>query len=329
MSAFVVDQGDMHAVIRVLFATGEAAGVLKAANVRGMDEASWLGRRLFAMNIEAVWQRYPGDRDNALHTPGPGVDFTDWPETYVAPEVAGPLTTAELVKGSERVGSLCYQCGEGNVPETWPEYAALMAARDRLRPLAEKAEREALAEKLRKREPSEWVDVKEAAKLMRGALKAKWPRTKFSVRIDRYSMGCSTDISWVDGPAAREVDALVGPYSGDRFDGSDDSTYVVQSWLFADGSATHGDPDAPIPAGAKRVKFSGSRPHTSREITPEWQAKCARAWAALDGHAQCELLNHPKFQRWAYEREADRPGYALALFLGETDSGDAAIVERV
>jgi hypothetical protein len=262
--------------------------------------------------------------------PGPcDPDLPRYPELFEAPDNSEPLTVDELTEGASQLRSLVYQCSEGNVPETWPEYAAIAEAEKRLRVLASQAEARTHHEKMAKREPAEWVDVREAAKLMRAALKSKWPGVRFSVRIDRYSMGCSTNISWTDGPATREVEAVVGPYSGDRFDGMDDSTYVVQSWLRPDGTATYGDADEPAPAGVKRVRFSGSRPHCSREVSAAWVAKCTTVWQRLDGHAQCELLNHHKFPRWMTERDGADYGRALAIFLGETAAGDADIAARV
>jgi hypothetical protein len=332
MSAFVIDEQTMHDAIRVLFGSGEAVAILDAANVRGMAMETWLGRRLFAMNIEAVWQRYPDCRDQPMNTPGPGIDFADWPSTYVYTGAATsePLTPDDWARGEEAVSSLAYQSGEGNVPDTWPEYWALMGARDRIRVVGKKIICDAHQAKIKAREPAEWVDVKVSAQMLRVALKKKWPATKFSVRIDRYSMGCSTNISWTDGPATRDVDALAAPFSGDRFDSSDDSTYVVQSWIHPDGTVTSGDADEPTPAGVRRVRFSGSRAHTSRELSPDWLAKCRKIWDRLDGTAQCALLNHPKFPR--YFRDENTPeAYArsLAHFLGDTATDDATIAEGV
>lgn len=55
---------------------------------------------------------------------------------------------------------------------------------------------------------------------------------KFSVRSD----GC-INISWIDGPTAAQVDAVVSCYAGGRFDGMIDYAYNVSHWLLPDGSA--------------------------------------------------------------------------------------------
>lgn len=48
-------------------------------------------------------------------------------------------------------------------------------------------------------------DAKEAAGEIRKVLKATWPGHKFSVRVRRFSCNASVDITWWDGPTAREV----------------------------------------------------------------------------------------------------------------------------
>jgi hypothetical protein len=155
--------------------------------------------------------------------------------------------------------------------------------------------------------------MKESAKLVRGELRRRWPGTKFSVRMETYSMGGHITIRWTDGPATREVDAVAEAYSSSRFNSMDDSSYVVQSWLFKDGRAELAGYDEPAPEeGAERVRFSGSKPHTSREITPAFEARCGQAWEKLSGQEQCTLLNDYRFPRWP----EDRPGYRLALFVG-------------
>jgi len=62
------------------------------------------------------------------------------------------------------------------------------------------------------------LDVAEAAKLLRKELKEKFPTTKFSVRIDRYSMGESIDVRWKDGPATARIDPLLWKYQDIDYD---------------------------------------------------------------------------------------------------------------
>ena len=51
-----------------------------------------------------------------------------------------------------------------------------------------------------------YFDTVETAKLIRKALKAKFPGVKFSVRSRKYAGGSSIDVVWTDGPAAKAVD---------------------------------------------------------------------------------------------------------------------------
>jgi conjugative element/phage-associated large polyvalent protein len=48
------------------------------------------------------------------------------------------------------------------------------------------------------------IDTKDVAKLVRKELKTHFPRHKFSVRIERYSMGSSINVTWIDGPMVKE-----------------------------------------------------------------------------------------------------------------------------
>jgi hypothetical protein len=70
-----------------------------------------------------------------------------------------------------------------------------------------------------------YLSATDLAKHIRKALKAAFPRTKFSVRSDYYSMGSSVRIRWTDGPTTKQVDAITDRFSGISFDGSDDSTH--------------------------------------------------------------------------------------------------------
>jgi len=61
-----------------------------------------------------------------------------------------------------------------------------------------------------------------AAKAIRVVLKKAFPKTKFSVTSSSFSMGNSVDISWQDGPAQKDVDALVEKYQYGHFNGMED-----------------------------------------------------------------------------------------------------------
>jgi hypothetical protein len=69
---------------------------------------------------------------------------------------------------------------------------------------------------------AKWIDTADVAKLVRKALAAQFPDTKFRVRTSRYSMGSSVSVSWVDGPTTQQVEAQVSHFGGASFDGSID-----------------------------------------------------------------------------------------------------------
>ena len=62
----------------------------------------------------------------------------------------------------------------------------------------------------------------ETAKLVRKALKAKFPGHKFSVRSESYSMGSSINVFWTDGPTQDEVSQVTSPFAGCEFDAMQD-----------------------------------------------------------------------------------------------------------
>lgn len=79
-----------------------------------------------------------------------------------------------------------------------------------------------------------------AAKNIRTQLKAAFPGVKFKVQSQSYSMGCSVNIYWTDGPTAEQVEAITDQYAYGKFDGMDDSyTYNQSLWVEAFGGAKY------------------------------------------------------------------------------------------
>lgn len=62
----------------------------------------------------------------------------------------------------------------------------------------------------------------ETAKLIREALKAAFPKTKFAVRSKSYSGGCSITARWTDGPTQKQVDVILKGFERCGFDGMQD-----------------------------------------------------------------------------------------------------------
>jgi hypothetical protein len=60
------------------------------------------------------------------------------------------------------------------------------------------------------------VDIKDIAKEIRVILANSFYKTKFSVKISRFSQGSSADITWTDGPTEKQVNELVGHFGDTR-----------------------------------------------------------------------------------------------------------------
>lgn len=60
------------------------------------------------------------------------------------------------------------------------------------------------------------MEITQVAKEIRAILKANFPKTKFSVKSSRFSMGSSVNTSWTDGPTTAQVDELIGHYGDSR-----------------------------------------------------------------------------------------------------------------
>jgi hypothetical protein len=128
-----------------------------------------------------------------------------------------------------------------------------------------------------------WISPADTAKLVRPALAKAFPGVKFGVTTKVYSGGASITVRIpFGGPSSKDVDAVVGPFAGGRFDGMIDMAYSVDSWLNPDGSATYGinpgsagsrgvDPGYSIPKSdpdAVRVKFGANYIFASRTTGP-------------------------------------------------------------
>src|SRR3954468_22279025 len=77
---------------------------------------------------------------------------------------------------------------------------------------------------------TKFISVAETAKLIRAALKKAFPTVKFAVRSKKYAGGASINVSWTDGPTAKQVEAITGQFQSAGFDGSIDFGYSVSHW---------------------------------------------------------------------------------------------------
>lgn len=105
------------------------------------------------------------------------------------------------------------------------------------------------------------LSAAETAKVVRKILKTKFPGTKFSVRSETYSMGCSVNISWTDGPTTKQIDQAVGVLSGSGFDGMIDLKYNITHWMLPDGSFTLAHSPGTEGNGGMNPGFDYPKPH--------------------------------------------------------------------
>lgn len=119
------------------------------------------------------------------------------------------------------------------------------------------------------------VWAKEAAVMIRKAIKNRWPKLKASVR-----MGDCTEVrvGWTDGPSSAEMNALIGAYQGKGFGGMIDMAYSKDSWIAPDFSASH----------AATRGTEGSRGVVANEVSdpvqPGSELVSSNIWLSLNRH---------------------------------------------
>lgn len=125
-----------------------------------------------------------------------------------------------------------------------------------------------------------------AAKNIRIELKRAFPKVKFSVRSERFSMGDAIRISWTDGPTTAQVDEIADRYTAGSFDAMQDMYVNSRSaWKDAFGDAKYistsrTNSPAAIASAQRTVlaKFGQvADANYLRELI--WQTASRRTWA--------------------------------------------------
>jgi len=125
---------------------------------------------------------------------------------------------------------------------------------------AEEAERQAIADENAKQRdafPAKYPHLETgksstksgwalAAANIRRELRLEFPGHKFKVTSDSFSMGCSVDIGWSDGPTSEEVEKITGKYQTGYFNSMEDL------------QEHHGSPFSDVFGSAKYVSPSRS-----------------------------------------------------------------------
>lgn len=107
--------------------------------------------------------------------------------------------------------------------------------------------------------PKRDIGLADTAKIIRETLKVAFPHTKFSVRSKSYSMGCSIDARWTNGPTERQVKAILDRFEGKGFDGMTDCSYYCGERMYK----------------GELVDFCGAYVHGSRSISLDIMRKVA------------------------------------------------------
>lgn len=79
----------------------------------------------------------------------------------------------------------------------------------------------------RKAEKSGLAEPAHSAKVLKGHLQKFFPGVKFGVTSDTFSMGCSINVSYTDGPLLQEVEAIANLFQYGRLDSYQDLSYSV------------------------------------------------------------------------------------------------------
>jgi Large polyvalent protein associated domain 29 len=111
----------------------------------------------------------------------------------------------------------------------------------------------------------------QTAKFVRKALKASFPKQKFSVTSSRDTI----DINWFDGVSTQEVAAVTDRFGGMSFDGMDDSTHYQKTII--DGEE------------AQCYCYS---PDLHRKFTPEFARKVMAKALAMKPYLQLQVINY-------------------------------------
>ena len=226
MSAFIVSRFHIHQLVTAI-----------DTYVSPTEEPSALGHMLWQTNIASVQYRYNDEPLSDL--PGPCDETYQY--EYVTPQ--RQLTPVEVYAVAR---CYAYQSCERDDWEDSEAYGLidvlctalqtrLGKTDEQIRRLPEWDQAEGAIWDDIPREPAAPQETKpvrrmnlvDTAKLVRKALKAAYPTVKFSVRTDRYSMGCSIDVTWSDGPTFTMVKPLLDAFCGTHFDGMTDSKHSI------------------------------------------------------------------------------------------------------
>lgn len=125
-----------------------------------------------------------------------------------------------------------------------------------------------------------YVSLKDTAVLVRKALAKAFPGVKFSVRGSSYAGGASIDVRWFDGPSAKAVNEILGPFESRGFDGMIDMAYCKRSWLEPDGTVHYGASSGTAGSMGCHGAYSHPAPSPDAEMV-SFGANYVQGWRRL------------------------------------------------
>ena len=149
-----------------------------------------------------------------------------------------------------------------------------------------------------------YLSCADTAKLVRAALKEQFPKIKFSMRSHTYSGGATVNVTYHDGPAYDKVEAVVQPFAGASFDGSND----MMVYRFAE-------------LNGQKVQFGADFVSVVRTLAGETQRQIAQFLAESYGTPFTNMDDRP-FKKdvslwsslvWQYTKHHDFEGFCKKL----------------
>ena len=259
MSAFVVDKKTVDLIVA-------AAAQLASAELDNKMTLTEIGQHLLDECVRSVRYRYPDDElgdlpgsyDQVAIADGAApISVAQWLTPY---EYRPPLERIFREDLEEALSSYSYQsCEHPDWGESWAHKVT-----DGLRQCLEHFPARPVVEPIR---ATRSLSCKETAKLVRQALKERFPGVKFSVRSDSYAGGASISVNWTDGPTSSMVDEVLNIYEGAGFDSMTDMKTYNEPTLMAlpDGNVEALSFGADYVQGSRRISDARRR-YYKREL---------------------------------------------------------------
>ncbi|MFE3378753.1 LPD29 domain-containing protein [Streptomyces anulatus] len=125
-----------------------------------------------------------------------------------------------------------------------------------------------------------YIDARHVSAELKRRLTAEFPGVKFSVRRGRGTGSASIDVTWTDGPAARDVAAIANPMRGSTWNGYDEryESTATEVTVTIDGERVTGKPV---------VEHMG----VHHEVSDEVRAEARAMWLAANPDEEPEMTN--------------------------------------